>query len=519
MATKAQGVQAIGAVRTPSVIGAEMARPASADQAASAAWSVRSGRAIWAEWLKSQTCKRALFASGDAAALVIAHIFAKASTTHLLHITSDPNPHGYWLFYLPFLLGVLYLLEGNHNPNVRRPEKELELAVKGTSFAFLLLVCANFVVFKATIFSRYLMVTWYASALALVLAARFGLRRFYGALWKQGLARPRTLLLGTSERLSQFQSLLTIQRHNGYEIIGAPIDESFSEQASGSAVPVEQRVAGWRKTAAENGVEQVVVCLPRTSSESHRIVSRVLETFLPAGIDVQVYSDLFASRKFNYELDEFSGFFRFFAAPMWTRSLQAAAKRALDIAAGLVGSAITVAVLPLAAMLIKMEDGGPVFYSSEFLDTSGKIRHYRKFRSMHTNAAEMLECDAALKAKFAEKQKLVHDPRVTRIGRVLRKYSIDELPEFFSVLKGELSLVGPRTICRREAARYGELLPKLLSARPGLTGFWQVMGRQLTTYDERVQMDMFYVDHWSIWLDLWIVAKTFWKVLRAEGAY
>jgi lipopolysaccharide/colanic/teichoic acid biosynthesis glycosyltransferase len=138
---------------------------------------------------------------------------------------------------------------------------------------------------------------------------------------------------------------------------------------------------------------------------------------------------------------------------------------------------------------------------------------------MRVDADRMLEKDPELRQQFVKQYKLASDPRVTNVGRFLRKYSLDEFPQFFSVLRGNLSLVGPRTIRSEESLRYGALLPKLLSVKAGLTGFWQVMGRQLTTYEERVQMDMFYIDHWSLWLDLWIIAKTFWKVLRAEGAY
>ncbi len=105
------------------------------------------------------------------------------------------------------------------------------------------------------------------------------------------------------------------------------------------------------------------------------------------------------------------------------------------------------------------------------------------------------------------------------MGRFLRRYSLDEFPQFFSLLTGQLTFVGPRVISREEKERYGALLPKLLSVKPGLTGFWQVKGRQTTSYDERIQMDMFYIDHWSIWLDLVIMVKTVGKVLRAEGAY
>jgi exopolysaccharide biosynthesis polyprenyl glycosylphosphotransferase len=471
-------------------------------------------------WLKQKTVKRALFVAADAFALLLANWAAEFVVQHFLRIPGgELTPRGYMVFYLPFLLGVFYLLERSQSHELRRPEKELELAVKGVSYAFLLLVCANFVVFK-TGFSRYLMVCWYVLSLVTVLAARYGIRVFYGRLWERGLARRRTLLVGSAERLFELETLLAIQRYRAYEIIGIlPAGSSTPVNGSGQVLRVLGSLEQWREVAEENGVEQVIVALPGAGTEAHDLVSGILRHCLAAGIDVQVYSDMFASREFHYELDEFSGFFRFYATPRWSKNMQLIARSVLDKLAGLVGSGITLLILPVVALLLKIEDGGPLFYKSEFVDCDRKVQYYRKFRTMCADADQVLQTDPTLKAKFEEKYKLLDDPRVLRVGRLLRKYSIDELPQFFSLLSGRLSLVGPRTISRGETPRYGPYLPKLLSVKPGLTGFWQVMGRQLTTYQERVQMDMFYIDHWSIWLDLWIVIKTFWKVLRAEGAY
>lgn len=194
-------------------------------------------------------------------------------------------------------------------------------------------------------------------------------------------------------------------------------------------------------------------------------------------------------------------------------------KRLLDYGFGLAGSFITLLITPMVALAVKLEDGGPVFYWREFVDCDGSVRYYRKFRTMVRNAEQVLREDPKLKREFDEKYKLEVDPRVLRSGRFLRKYSIDEFPQFFSLLTGTLTLVGPRVISQEETSRYGDLLPKLLSVKPGVTGYWQVMGRQNTTYEQRIRMDMYYIDHWSIGLDLRILASTFWKVLRAEGAY
>ena len=487
--------------------------------------------AAWREWmsaraerlskiLKDKLVSRGLLLAGDALALLLAHGAAAGLVEHLFRVPSAAlNPPNYVAFYLPFLLLVLFLFGRNQRLDLRRPEKELELAVKGVSLAFLLLVCANFMVFK-TGFSRYLMVIWYLVALGALLGVRFVLRLAYGALWQRGIARKNTLLMGSAAKIFELEKLLSIQRYHGYELLGVvPAGEDAPESVARNGLPVLGSLARWQEIARESRTEQVIVVLEERTPEAHRLVSDVLKRCLADGIDVQVYSDVFASRDFNYELDEFSGFFRFFAAPRWSQRLQMAGKKALNFAAGAVGGLLTLLLSPLVALLIKAEDNGPVFHRREFVDCDGSVRYYLKFRTMYTNADEILKQDDALKARFGEKHKLPDDPRVTRVGRLLRKYSIDEWPQFFSLLRGDLALVGPRVISHEEMQRYGADLPKLLSVKPGLTGVWQVMGRQLTTYQERIQMDMFYIDHWSIWLDLWIVAKTFWKVIRAEGAF
>jgi lipopolysaccharide/colanic/teichoic acid biosynthesis glycosyltransferase len=194
-------------------------------------------------------------------------------------------------------------------------------------------------------------------------------------------------------------------------------------------------------------------------------------------------------------------------------------KPLLDFVVGIAGSIVTLLITPIIAMLIKFEDGGPVFYAREFVDCDGTVRYYLKFRTMVQNADKLLASDPDLQNQFSEKHKLQSDPRILRIGRFLRKSSIDEFPQFFSLLTRDLTFVGPRVISREETARYGDQLPKLLSVKPGITGYWQVNGRQNTTYEERVRMDMYYVDHQSLKLDLMIVAKTFWAVLSGEGAH
>ncbi len=165
-----------------------------------------------------------------------------------------------------------------------------------------------------------------------------------------------------------------------------------------------------------------------------------------------------------------------------------------------------------------LDSGSPVIYRRRVLGPKGEFDAF-KFRSMKPDADSLLAADPALREEFEQNFKLRNDPRLTRVGAVIRKFSVDELPQLFNVLMGQMSLVGPRMITAGELAKYGPYQKQLLSVKPGLTGYWQINGRQAVSYDERVRMDMFYIQHWSFWLDLKIIMKTPVKVLRREGAY
>ncbi len=483
---------------------------------------VRSPRENSFDLLSRSGVKRLLFLACDAAAIALTYEVSRIAMQRLLGIPrANQSPPGYQWFYLPFLLAILYLAEGYQSPDLRRPEKELAIIFRAVSLSFLALVCANFIFFKDLGFSRYLFVCWYGLALLIIPLFRQGLKGVYEALWRRGLAQQRALWVGSTEKLAEFQNLLSVQRYRGYLMVGVIPGSEVSEKYP-PATSTRTRfdaLACWEEAVERLHVQLVVVSLPSTTPGSHEWVREILQRSKGLGVDVEVYSDLFATSEFNYELDDFSGFFRFYAAPVWSLQFQRAAKFCIDLLSGLVGSILTVLVLPVVALLIKLEDGGPIFYHSAYVGPDGNDRYYLKFRSMRVDADRILERDPELRKQFEARCKLKRDPRVTWIGRFLRKYSVDEFPSFFSILLGKISLVGPRTIMQIQKEKYGSTLSKLLSVKPGLTGFWQVMGRQLTTHEERVQMDMFYIDHWSIWLDLWIIFKTFWKVLRAEGAY
>ena len=199
-------------------------------------------------------------------------------------------------------------------------------------------------------------------------------------------------------------------------------------------------------------------------------------------------------------------------------------KRIIDIFGGIIGVVLLIPVtigVYIARKILK-EDDGPLFYEHLRYGKDGKKFRIYKFRSMCMNADKklkeyLIQNDDA-RREFEENQKLKNDPRITKIGKVLRKTSIDELPQLINVLKGDMSLIGPRPIVDGEIEKYGKNKDKFLSVKPGITGYWAANGRSDTSYNERIEMELYYVDNMSLKLDIKIFFKTILSVIKKEGA-
>jgi Undecaprenyl-phosphate galactose phosphotransferase WbaP len=200
-------------------------------------------------------------------------------------------------------------------------------------------------------------------------------------------------------------------------------------------------------------------------------------------------------------------------------------KRSGDILFSLTVLTLGSPVFLALALLVKISSRGPVFYVQQRVGRDYRSFGCIKFRTMRRDAdrilSRLLSESADLQEEFRNDFKLRNDPRITRLGRFLRRSSLDELPQFLNVLRGEMSLVGPRPIVRQELPRYGDRMEEVLAVRPGLTGLWQVSGRNNLSYDERVALDLRYARHRSVWMDLSIIARTIGVMLdpRDRGAY
>jgi lipopolysaccharide/colanic/teichoic acid biosynthesis glycosyltransferase len=192
-------------------------------------------------------------------------------------------------------------------------------------------------------------------------------------------------------------------------------------------------------------------------------------------------------------------------------------KRLLDVVGSTFLLLLFAPVILILALLIKVQDGGRVIHRRRVIGPGGEFDAF-KLRSMRMDADAMLQRDPQLREKFERNFKLENDPRLTPLGVIIRRLSLDELPQLFNVLRGEMSLVGPRMITPPELEKYGDAGWIFNLIKPGLTGYWQTQGRQAVSYRERVEMDLFYVEHWSLAFDLRILIKTPVTVLRGAGA-
>jgi Undecaprenyl-phosphate galactose phosphotransferase WbaP len=198
-------------------------------------------------------------------------------------------------------------------------------------------------------------------------------------------------------------------------------------------------------------------------------------------------------------------------------------KRMLDLSLVALSACLTLPLSIVIALAVMLDSPGIPIYFQERVGRNGARFRICKFRTMVHNAdvllREALSRDSGLRREWEEDHKLKKDPRVTRVGAVLRKTSLDELPQLWNVLKGDMSLVGPRPIVEEEIEKYGPVFEAYCRVWPGLTGLWQISGRNDNPYGERVRLDQYYVSNWSVWFDIWILAKTVPVVLRARGAY
>jgi lipopolysaccharide/colanic/teichoic acid biosynthesis glycosyltransferase len=202
-----------------------------------------------------------------------------------------------------------------------------------------------------------------------------------------------------------------------------------------------------------------------------------------------------------------------------SRAFAQAIKRLVDIV-GSAGMLIVAAPLfPVITLAIRLDSPGPTFFRPKVIGHKGRKFSAYKFRSMYADAFERLHQDTHLLSQYKKNLKIIDDPRITRVGRYLRRTSLDELPQLINVLRGEMSLVGPRFLAELELEKFGEHRDKILSVKPGMAGLWVASGRQTVSFERRLELELQYIDNWSLWLDVKCFLKTLQIAIRMVGAH
>jgi exopolysaccharide biosynthesis polyprenyl glycosylphosphotransferase len=362
----------------------------------------------------------------------------------------------------------------------------------------------------------WLLLSWLLVT-ALVEISRFVVRRFVYRMRVRGHFMTATIIVGADEEGQAIAAQIADSPTTGVWLAGF-VDDNLPK---GTEVLPGLRVLGptnaVRALVRNLGVHELVVSSTALSRD------KLLELFRTFGssddVNVRLSSGLFEIMTTGLCVKEIGHVPLLSLNKMRLTGTEVAMKKVLDYVGATFGLILLMPLFVVLAITIKRSSPGPVFYRRRVVGAGGKEFGAFKFRTMVTNADQVLEQHPELKAEFEKNFKLKDDPRVTRIGHILRKTSLDELPQLFNVLRGEMSLVGPRMITAEEVAKYGKWRMNLLTVKPGITGLWQVSGRSDVDYDGRVRLDMHYIRNYTVWLDLRVLFQTVPAVLRKEGAY
>ncbi len=333
------------------------------------------------------------------------------------------------------------------------------------------------------------------------------------------------IIVGTGRKAKRLTEIISENRFTMYNLIGYVTVGDLDVGCEQNLVEKENIICDYReleKVIDGVKIDEIIVALPKASNdEMHQIMEKIEGKVSK----IKFVPELNGVFTFNSKIEDYDGVLLISAANGIMSSWQRFLKRSMDIAGGLVGVSI-LGVLHLIYGRKVKQDGGPVLFAHSRIGVGLQPFKMQKFRSMYVDAEERLEKmlaeDEKLREEFYTNFKLKNDPRITPVGEFLRKTSLDEFPQFLNVLKGDMSMVGPRPVVQKEVDMYygSKTGQKVFMVKPGITGMWQANGRSdIEDYDERIALDMYYMRNWSVWLDIVIIIKTIKSVLRKEGAY
>jgi Undecaprenyl-phosphate galactose phosphotransferase WbaP len=412
------------------------------------------------------------------------------------------------------LFVLAFFIQGLYPGLLLHPAEEIRRIFYCISVVFLLFVCTTFLWHNAAWYSRSIfLITWTLGA-PVVLLARYAGRHYLARSEWWGIP---AVVLGSGPVAQKVVRALT-NRSLGVRVT-AVLDD-FAVRTHATLAPVPSSRTPHLKAAPKVTAEYAIVALPDTPSIELR---QMLRDYCQGFRHVLLVPDMPGICSLGMTARDIGGDVVFEVPQRLFHRSAGMAKRGLDLTLS-AAALVVLSPLFLALMLmIKLTSPGPAFYGHTRYGRGGKSFKALKFRTMLEHSDQVLETylrdNPEERRTWQRDQKLKNDPRVTPVGRFLRRCSLDELPQLWNVFLGQMSLVGPRPIVGVEIPKYGRGYDLYTRVLPGITGLWQVSGRNNTTYEERVTFDEYYVRNWSIWLDAYILIRTVKAVLSAEGAY
>jgi len=421
------------------------------------------------------------------------------------------------VFLIPLWVIVFAVTGLYRKQNLLGGTQEYAIVFRATTVSFVLVIAAGFLEPDLVIARGWLLLAWLFIFL-LVAVARFWMRRAIYYLRQYGYFLSPTVIVGANQEGRWLADQLMTWKTSGLHVVGF-VDEKVAPgttlfrnlQALGTVDQLDKIIEQYK-------IEELILATSAISSRN-----KMLEIFQRYGtnetINVRMSSGLYEIITTGLTVKEFAYVPLVGVNKVRLTGVDETMKLVLDYVIAIPTFIVIAPLLLALAIVIRLDSPGPVVHRRRVMGVNGKQFDAYKFRTMYVNGDEILNAHPRLKAELARNHKLKEDPRITRIGKFLRKYSLDELPQLFNVFKREMSLVGPRMISPKEMEEYNQWGINLLTVKPGITGLWQVSGRSDVSYEERVRLDMYYVRNWTIWLDLQILMQTPWAVFKGRGAY
>ncbi|MDD4179403.1 MAG: sugar transferase [Candidatus Margulisbacteria bacterium] len=419
------------------------------------------------------------------------------------------------IFILLVWLAIFKLVGLYENKRSGALVDEIALLLGGVTIGSLILVGLLFL-YRELWFSRLVIVNawWIAflllsfSRIVLLLAIRLG--------HSLGIGVKNTLILGAGEIGQALAYKMQKDKALGYHVVGFLADAPIAAGKKYHGLPVLGGLALVKEVIQRDRVAVVIIAGSETSTEKILDIITECERF---GVEFRIVPGILELIASRVDIDELAGVPLIAVSEIRLKGLNALVKRVTDIILCLFWLVLFSPLLLAFAVLIKLTSPGPVLFFQERVGMDEKHFLMFKFRSMVKDADKMISELEPFSETEGHLFKMKADPRITPLGRFMRRYSIDELPQLFNVLIGQMSMVGPRPPLPREVVKYNTWQKKRLRVRPGITGPWQVSGRSLLPFEDMVRLDIFYIENWSLWLDLKLLLKTVPVVLLGRGAY